>query len=360
MNNLFEHLPGKEAVKRLLSWYENNHRCLPWREAPTPYRVWISEIMLQQTRVEAVKPYFERFLQECPDVKALAAVPDETLLKLWEGLGYYSRARNLKRAAQMICAEYGGVLPSGRNELLRLPGIGSYTAGAIASIAFGLPEPAVDGNVLRVLARVTGCDADVLLPETKRAAEDAVREIIPSGSAGNFTQAMIELGALVCCPNGEAKCGICPFCDVCIAHAENKTDILPVRSKLPERKVEERTVLLLLDGNRMLIRKRPPKGLLAGLYELPNEKGSLNEEQAIAFARQNGFEPLKLEHLPEAKHIFTHLEWHMRGWLMTGYFEPGREEKKDAILADRRELDAKYAVPSAFSAYLKAAKEYIL
>lgn len=342
--------PPPEAVDALLTWYGAEARELPWRTQITPYRVWISEIMLQQTRVEAVKPYFARFLQAFPDIPALAAADDAHLLKLWEGLGYYSRARNLKKAAIAVTEQYGGNLPADVGLLKQLPGIGSYTAGAIASIAFGIPAPAVDGNVLRVLARLTGCDADILQPQTKRAAEQTALHMCPPAHAGNFTQAMIELGAMICVPNGEAKCSRCPMQPWCFACANDQTDRLPVRSAKAPRRIEDRTVLLLREGDCYLIRQRPPKGLLAGLYELPNELGTLTREQAIAFARANGFQPLHTQPLPPATHIFSHVEWHMTAFLMTGYFETRPDGQ---LMASRAELSERYAIPAAFSPYLR-------
>ncbi len=345
--------PPAEAVSALLSWYRSAARELPWRMEITPYRVWVSEIMLQQTRVEAVKPYFYRFLEAFPDVPSLAEAEDSHLLKLWEGLGYYSRARNLKRAAEILVERYSGTLPPDVSELQKLPGIGSYTAGAIASIAYGIPAPAVDGNVLRVLSRLTGCDADILLQSTRRAAEETVLQMCPVECPGDFTQAMIEIGALVCVPNGEAKCTVCPLGPWCYAEHHGLVDRLPVRSKKAPRRIENRTVLLLREGDRYLIRRRPSKGLLAGLYELPNELGCMEREQAIAFARKNGFQPLHTEPLPSAAHIFTHVEWHMTAWLMTGYFE----EQGEQVMASREELSEVYAIPSAFSAYMKEIRE---
>lgn len=346
---LFSPLPPAEAVQALLDWYRISARDLPWRREITPYRVWISEIMLQQTRVEAVKPYFHRFLQTFPNIAALANADETVLLKQWEGLGYYSRARNLQKAARTVLEQYGGDLPADLQQLKKLPGIGNYTAGAIASIAFGIPAPAVDGNVLRVLARVTGCDGDIMHPHTRAEAEEAITELIPADVPGDFTQAVIELGATVCVPNGEAKCACCPMKPYCKAYAEDKVDTLPVRSKKAPRRIEHRTVLLLKEHDRYMIRRRPAKGLLAGLYELPNELGILTRDEAIAFARKNGFQPLHTEVLAPATHIFTHVEWHMTAYLMTGYFE----NPKENIMATGEEMAGIYAIPSAFSPYTK-------
>ncbi len=348
-------LPPKESVEALLTWYNVNARDLPWREDITPYRVWISEIMLQQSRVEAVKPYFRCFLEAFPDVYALAEADENRLLKLWEGLGYYSRARNLQKTAIKIVTEYGGNFPADYKELQKLPGIGSYTAGAIATIAFGMPAPAVDGNVLRVLSRVTGDERDIMHPHTRKAAEEAVLALCPAHAPGDFTQSMIELGATLCGPNTQPMCEECPLRPWCVAAAMGKTELLPVRSKKAPRRIEQRTVLLLQEHDRYMIRRRPSKGLLAGLYELPNELGELNRDQAVAFARENGFQPLHIEALAPATHIFTHVEWRMTAYLMTGYFE----DDPNRIMANAEELIGKFAVPSAFSAYIKPIKKGI-
>ena len=339
----------KEIAEPLLIWYRENARDLPWRREISPYRVWVSEIMLQQTRVEAVKPYFERFMRELPDVRALAEVQEERLLKLWEGLGYYSRARNLQKAARQVCEQYGGELPADYEKLQKLCGIGAYTAGAIASIAYGIPVPAVDGNVLRVWARLTGDGRDILQPAVQKQAREEVAAVIPEDCAAEFTQAMIELGAVVCVPAGEARCAQCPLQAFCAALAENKTDILPVRAKAKPRKVVPMTVLMIFDGERVVLHKRPDKGLLAGMYEFYQTEGSMTAEQTASHARSLGFEVKEIGEPIAAKHIFTHLEWHM-----TGYFV-----RVDDVtpVADRLtcatldELGSKYPVPSAHRAF---------
>ncbi len=339
----------KEIAQPLLIWYRENARDLPWRREISPYRVWVSEIMLQQTRVEAVKPYFARFMQELPDVRALAEVDEERLLKLWEGLGYYSRARNLQKAARQVCEQYGGELPADYDALLGLCGIGAYTAGAIASIAYGIPVPAVDGNVLRVWARLVGCEQDILQPAVQKRAREDVMEVIPAESAAEFTQAMIELGATVCVPAGEARCAQCPLQAFCTALAEGKTDALPVRSKAKPRKVLPLTVLMLWDGESVVLRKRPETGLLAGLYEFYQTEGALTADQVAQHVRSLGLEVTKIGQPIAAKHVFTHLEWHM-----TGYFV-----RVDDVtpVADRLtcatldELGSKYPVPSAHRAF---------
>lgn len=340
------------AYGPLLSWYRKNKRNLPWRENKDAYRIWISEIMLQQTRVEAVKPYYFRFMEHFPTVAALADAPDEELMKCWEGLGYYSRARNLKKAAGIVVEQYGGVLPASYKELLALPGIGSYTAGAIASIAYEIPAPAVDGNVLRVLSRVTGSRDDILKQSTKKKMEVLVSQVIKEGEAGDFNQALIETGATVCVPNGEPLCDSCPFYTVCAARAEALTGEIPVKTPKKKRKIEEKTVLLLKYREKIAIRKREADGLLASLYEFPNVPGTLEEKEVRELVK----DVESVEVLPQAKHIFSHIEWHMSGFLVNlGQIPeegPGAAEEL-LIFAEWTELKQKYSIPSAFSAYKK-------
>ena len=349
-----EKLMDRDAVESLLSWYQQNKRDLPWRHTKDPYRIWISEIMLQQTRVEAVKSYYTAFLEEFPTVEALANAEEERLLKMWEGLGYYSRARNLQRAARAVMEKHGGSLPRELRELRALCGIGDYTAGAIASIAFGIPAPAVDGNVLRVLSRLSGCEMDISLPQTKKCFAKALEEVIPSDRAGDFTQAMIELGATVCVPNGEARCEACPLREICVARRENLTDSLPVKSAKKPRRVEDLTVLLIRDDDRTVLRKRPAKGLLAGLYELPNFAGHVSEGEIPALVRSLGFEPIRVERIEDSKHIFTHVEWHMMAYAVkiASDFE-AESLSRELHLVRSDTLRREYAVPSAFSAYAK-------
>ena len=296
----------------LLAWYAQNARELPWRENTDAYRVWISEIMLQQTRVEAVKPYFLRLMAALPDINALAEVQEETLLKLWEGLGYYSRARNLQRAARLVMERYGGVLPSDVQELRTLPGIGPYTAGAIASIAYGAAEPAVDGNVLRVLARLSGSELDIAQPAARAAAEKTLRDVIPADNPGGFNQALMELGACVCLPNAAPRCAQCPVAALCRAHREGRETELPVRGKKAPRRIEERTVFLLREHTRVAVRKRSDSGLLAGLWELPNLPGHLEQDGLAQQLSKWEITPVGAIERYARKHIFTHVEWHMR------------------------------------------------
>ena len=346
MQNPFPH----EAVPLLIDWYRAGHRDLPWRETRDPYAILVSEIMLQQTRAETVKPYYHRFLATLPTVGALAETDDDTLHKLWEGLGYYSRVRNLKRAAITVMEAFGGVIPADFDALLSLPGVGRYTAGAVASIAYDLPVPAVDGNVLRVVARLTGDDTDVLTPAAKTAAERAIAPHVPTSGAGDLTQALIELGAVVCTPGGSPRCAECPLSLLCAAAREGRQAELPVRNPKTTRRVEERTVLVIRtpDG-RVAIRQRPDKGLLAGLYEFPCLDGHQNEADVRAYLEGLGLSVSTLTLLPAAKHLFTHIEWRMVGFAVDISLPSALPEAW--ILATPQELDDKYAIPSAYAAY---------
>ncbi len=339
-------------VEPLLSWYEQSARALPWRENPSPYRVWVSEIMLQQTRVEAVKPYFTRFVEALPTVEDLAACKEDALLKLWEGLGYYNRVRNMQLAARQIVSDFDGVFPSTREALCTLKGIGPYTAGAIASIAFGALEPAVDGNVLRVLMRVCADEADIAKEAVKRDVEDRLRLVIPKEEASAFNQALMELGALVCLPNAAPLCGQCPWERLCEGHRLGTAERLPVKTKKKPRRVEKRTVLLLLDGENMALCKRPDKGLLAGLYELPNMTGHLTEEETIHALEKAGLQPLHIAPLPPAKHIFTHIEWHMIGYRVRVDTWPATRASS-LFFMDPVRVRETCCLPSAFSSFME-------
>ena len=246
-----------EIVQPLTDWYRQNKRILPWRDQNNAYYTWVSEIMLQQTRVEAVKPYFQRFIGELPDVQALAECPEEKLMKLWEGLGYYNRVRNMQLAAQTVVSAYGGTLPASYEQLLGLKGIGNYTAGAIASIAYHIPVPAVDGNVLRVWSRITENRQDIMKQSVRRQVETQFQEVMPKDSPGDFNQALMELGAVVCVPNGPAHCDICPVAEFCQAYKHGTVEALPVKAPKKQRTLEDRTVLVIQDGERTAIRKRP-------------------------------------------------------------------------------------------------------
>ena len=340
--------PRAEAI---VAWYRENARDLPWRREVSPYRTLVSEIMLQQTRVEAVKPYFERFLAALPTIRDLAEVSEERLLKLWQGLGYYSRARNLKKCAEAVLREHGGVIPSRVEELKKLPGIGPYTAGAISAFAYGLDATAVDGNVLRVGARLFAEPGDILDPKTRALIESRFAEILPRRQASDFGQGLIELGALVCLPKVEPKCEICPLAPYCEANAGGLVSSLPYRSPKAKRRIEKKTVLLVRSAETILIRRRPPKGLLAGLFEPPSLEGEPNESEALAFLRALGLEPLRIERGEDAKHIFTHVEWQMSSYVVS-IAEPERKIPEPYLLTTPPELAERYPLPSAYSAYL--------
>lgn len=307
-NDIFPQISGV-----LIPWYEKNKRDLPWRKDRDPYHIWISEIMLQQTRVEAVKAYYTRFLEVLPTVEALANVDDDLLNKLWEGLGYYSRVRNMKKAAQQIVALHDGVFPGEYEKILDLPGIGAYTAGAICSIAYNLPIPAVDGNVLRVVSRLTNDATPIDLPGYKKWVTERLARIYPK-QAGDFTQALMELGATVCGPNRKPDCSICPCKGFCLGYRMGTADKLPV--KLPKRakRVEEITVFILSCGGMYALEKRPAKGLLAGLWQFPNTTGCLSSQEALAYLSDRGMHPSELRLQLDRKHIFTHIQWDMRGY----------------------------------------------
>lgn len=343
-------------IEPLLLWYDKEKRKLPWRDKNNAYYTWVSEIMLQQTRVEAVKPYFRRFMERLPAVKDLAECPQEELLKLWEGLGYYNRVRNMQKAACQIMEDYGGVLPADYKELLKLQGIGSYTAGAIASIAYGIPVPAVDGNVLRVISRLLEMEEDISRQSVKKKMEELLQKVIPEDRPGDFNQALMELGAMVCVPNGAARCTDCPVREFCLARQKGRVEELPVKAPKKERKIQDRTILVVQDGERLAICKRPGKGLLAGLYEPLNLEGHLTEEEALEKVKEMGFVPLRIRELGDAKHIFSHVEWRMRGYQIKVEAMEERE-RGDCILVAPEESSSRYAIPSAFDAYAKYWKE---
>ncbi len=310
--------------------------------------------MLQQTRVEAVKPYYDRFLQALPDIESLAAADEEKLLKLWEGLGYYNRARNLKKAAQILVSEYGGRMPDDYEIILSLPGIGSYTAGAISSIAFGKAYPAVDGNVLRILARLRTDERDILQAGVKKSVEEELADVMPKDRPGDFNQALMELGAMVCIPNGAPKCDVCPWKELCRARAQGITGEFPKKAGKKPRSIEKKTILVIQDAERVALRKRPEKGLLAGLYEFPSMEGNCEEERVLAYLRELGLLPLRIRALPPAKHVFTHKEWHMTGFLIRVdelADRGGRQEGEGLIFVDPKETRTNYPIPSAFAAY---------
>ena len=341
----------REAVEPVIQWYRENHRDLPWRNTRDPYRIWVSEIMLQQTRVEAVKRYYERFLSELPTVKELAEVPEDRLMKLWEGLGYYNRARNMQKAARQVMEEYQGEFPHTYDTIRSLAGIGNYTAGAVSSFAFGIPKPAVDGNVLRVLSRILASEEDIMKAGVRSWMERAVEEVIPEQNASDFNQGLIELGALVCVPNGDPRCRECPAAGLCLAREKGIQTRLPVKAKAKARRIEKRTVLIFRDARGVAIRKRPSRGLLAGLYELPNVEGHLTGRQAADYGKSIGLMPVRVRKLEEAKHIFSHVEWHMIGYEML-VDELEKSCGAEMIFAKKEELETVYSIPSAFESYM--------
>ena len=336
----------------LLHWFWANHRVLPFRSDPTPYHVWVSEIMLQQTRVSAAVPYYERFVQELPDIPALAACEEERLLKLWEGLGYYSRVRNLQKAARIVCEQYGGQLPGDLAALKKLPGIGDYTAGAIASIGFGIPAPAVDGNVLRVFARLYNDEGDIMQPAVKAATTQKVMAQQPAEAPGDFNQALMELGALVCTP-GQPDCAACPLQALCLGRQSGNPARLPQKTPKKARKKCELTLCLAQDAaGRWLLQKRGEQGVLAGLWQPPVlAEEALDEKKALATAQKLLPAAVLLKEKPlKAKHIFTHLEWHMTAYVMAVPCTPPPE---GCVWASPAQLEQEYTLPGAFKTLRK-------
>ena len=337
----------------LLDWFYKNHRILPFRTDPSPYHVWLSEIMLQQTRVSAALPYYERFLAALPDIPALAACEEEKLHKLWEGLGYYSRVRNLQKAARIVCEQYGGQLPADYDALRALPGIGDYTAGAVASISFGIPVPAVDGNVLRVFSRLYNDPAAVTEPAVKKAFTARVMEHQPPDAPGDYNQALMELGALVCVPNGAPLCEKCPLAHLCAARAAGTALELPRKAAPKSRRLQPVTLALLESPAGFLLQQRPQKGLLAGLWQPVLWEGeALATGEVLARLQAMGVDTgtAAPEALPAAKHIFSHIEWHMNGILL---HVPAQDAPAGCVWASREALQAEYTLPGAFKSYKK-------
>lgn len=334
-----------DIAQKLLYFYDHSKRVLPWRDNKNPYYIWISEIMLQQTRVETVIPYFERFIEELPTIEALSEVDDDRLMKLWQGLGYYSRARNLKKAADTVMNDYNGVFPTSKKELESLSGIGPYTSGAICSIAYEQKVAAVDGNVLRVFSRVYKIEDDIKDIETKKTIKELVEKSLPSKRNGDYNQAIMELGATICRPNGRPLCEQCPLSDICEAKKHHMQMILPFQSKKAKRKIENRTILILKYKNLYAIRKRPDKGLLASLYEFPSREGHSDTKDI-----KKEFDSVKK--LPSTKHVFTHLEWHMIGYLIEV-----PEKSVEYIWVTKKQIKQKYSIPSAFKKYLETIDE---
>lgn len=344
----------QKIVSPLLDWYDIAARSMPWRDDPKPYHTWISEIMLQQTRVEAVRSYYTRFLSALPTIADLAAAPEQQLLKLWEGLGYYNRVRNLQKAAKIVMEKYHGMLPSDPAELEKLPGIGSYTAGAIASIAFGVAVPAVDGNVLRVISRIVGSYENTSRPETKKKMEEEIQMILPQKRPGDFNQALMDLGATVCIPNGFPLCGDCPLKDLCVACEKGTQMELPVKDGKKERLTEKKSVFLLHHQGKYALHKRPDRGLLAALWELPNVTGHYKKEELTELLCSFGIKADSISSAGTHNHIFTHLEWKMKGyWVEVASVL----EETDLVWLTPEEIEASYPLPAAFYHFFQKAVE---
>lgn len=346
----------KQSVEPLLAFYDRGRRILPWREEPTPYHVWVSEIMLQQTRVEAVKPYYDCFMKALPDIRSLSQAEEEKLLKLWEGLGYYNRVRNMKKAAEILVEQYGGEMVPSYEIILSLPGIGSYTAGAISSIAFGIQRPAVDGNVLRVLSRLRADTRNIMQQSVRKEIEEELLEVMPKDRPGDFNQALMELGAMVCTPNGTPKCGECPWKEQCVAHKEGRETDFPCKPPKKARVIEDKTVLIIKDDQKAALIKRPEKGLLAGMYEFPSVTGHLSQDEVLLFLKEKGLSVLRIEPLSQSKHIFSHKEWHMTGYAVRvdELAEATGNREDSLVFVEQQEARERYPIPTAYKAYLKA------
>ena len=338
---------NREIAGRLIAWYEINKRPLPWRADREPYHIWLSEVMCQQTRVEAVKAYYLRFLDALPSISDLAVCPEERLLKLWEGLGYYSRARNLQRAANMILRENGGVFPSDYASIRALPGIGDYTAAAVASICFELPCPAVDGNVLRVVTRLAAFREDIRKESTKDTVRQSLLTLYAGVSSGTLNQALMELGALVCMPNQAPLCERCPLKDDCASSAGLWRSI-PFKSKKKPRRCERHTVFLLRCGDSWALRKRPKGGLLAGLWEFPNLPGSLEAQEALDAAAAWGCHPAAILRHTERAHVFTHVQWELPAWVIEC-----QAPSETFAWAGTQEISERYSLPTAFRQFME-------
>ena len=337
----------QEFTQAVMTWFSENQRDLPWRKDQDPYHIWVSEIMLQQTRVEAVREYYRRWMEALPTVRDLAESEEETLLKLWQGLGYYNRVRNMQKAAKIIMEEHDGKFPGQYDEIRKLPGIGDYTAGAISSNCFDERVAAIDGNVLRVMSRLTEDDSDILKQSTRRRYAQMLAEIYPPKDCGKFTQGMIEIGAIVCVPNGLPKCEICPIRAFCGAAAHRTFTRYPVKAAKKERKLIEMTVFILQCGDKIAVQKRDAKGILAGLYQYPNLERRLTAAQAMQQAEAWGCMPTGLQRQSEYKHIFTHVEWYMTGYYITCDSETDGPAQ-DWIWANAAQMEAEIPLPSAF------------
>lgn len=339
------------TAQPLIAWYNNNRRTLPFREVPSAYHIWISEIMLQQTQMATVLPYYERFIQQLPTINALANCPDDILHKLWEGLGYYSRVRNMKKTAIIVMQQYNGIIPADYNTLLSLPGIGPYTAGAIASIAFNQPYVAVDGNVLRVFSRLLADNRNMKDPKVKKEMSQYVQQMQPVKQAGDFNQAVMELGALICTPTSP-KCFTCPLNTICMAFKQGTQTQFPVKEPKKAKPISEVAVFIIHTPQGTLLHKRDDTGLLAGLWEpltIETEK-KMTKKQAETFLSAS-FPNISLgEPLPNAKHIFTHRIWRLYGW--EAQLKQIPNLSKGYIYTNSSQIKKKYSIPSAFKTYM--------
>lgn len=350
-------LSATAFADQLLHWYDNNRRYLPWRENPTPYHVWISEIMLQQTQVQTVLPYFHRFTAALPNVSALASVSQDRLHKLWEGLGYYSRADNLHKAAQIVVSEHDGQLPEDYETLLSLPGIGPYTAGAIASIAFGQRVCAVDGNVLRILSRMSAYDGPINVASSAKPLQHLAQSLVPAHRPGDFNQALMDLGAMVCSANGSPHCKCCPVANGCLAKEKALTGILPIKKPKKPRSIEYHGIVILTTNNQVWIRKRPSGQLLAGLWEFLDYPDLLDDDSLSKQLISLCLTPDSIDSLGAARHIFTHKEWHMMGWLV---HLPRPATLEGGQWVDVSALETTYAMAGAIAFYRSKLFEYFL
>ena len=376
----------------LLNWYENNARILPWRKNTDPYTVWVSEIMLQQTQVKTVNFYFIRFMQAFPKIEDFANSSEDNYLKLWEGLGYYSRVRNMHKTAKIIVDQFAGKFPNNYDDLLKLPGIGPYTAAAIASICFNQALPAIDGNLMRIFSRLNCYPQDIKLNKTKQEAFQFFEKLIDVNKPGEFNQALMDLGSSICLAKTEPLCKTCPIQNFCLAYQDDVINLFPKRSSIKKRKIEKRTIFLIHHDHKILLGKRPHYGLLANLYEFPNIKGHLSQGQTIKIITKTGFNPIRIKELEPSKHIFSHLEWQMIAYeIWTDEFSnsnvknilednsrdfSGQDKKtkkassfnlnerddayltlnQDCFLSCLEDIKNKWSIPSAFNFY----KEYLL
>lgn len=339
------------GVIQLLDWYQKNKRLLPWRKDKEPYHVWISEVMLQQTRIEAVIPYYERFMQRVPDILSLAQIKEEELLKLWEGLGYYSRARNLKRAAQIVVEDYDGVFPNTYEEIIKLPGIGEYTASAIASICFQEKVATVDGNVLRVFARVNELAWNINLASTKKLVQKQLLEIMPL-DAGKFNEALMELGEVVCLPSGKPKCMNCPLKDECKAYAHQTWEQFPIKDRPKPKKELFYTIFLFQYQGEVAILQRVNEKMLHRLWEFPNILDKFGVQEMKDWLHQQHIAFVKIKKASSHKHVFTHQIWYMQSYIIEV-----KEKINAFVWVTLEDLEGNYAIPTAFKPFLKDIKK---